>query len=334
MPPTVLLPSHTRPVRYAVSLKPDLVACTFTGHETIDVEILEGTQTLTVHCYQLVIDGDVSFLPSGDSSDAVRCESITYDDAAQTASFAFASSLLPGKGRLRISAFTGKLNDELAGFYRSKYTVRGEDRWQAVTQFEATDARRCFPCWDEPACKAVFSVTVTAPADRCVLSNAHAIRVETSPDGRERTHVFGDSPMMSTYLVAVVVGEFDTVSAVGGRGIVTSVHCPPGKAALGEFALGVGVRSLALLEELFRVPYAMAKADHVAIASFAAGAMENYGCITYREAALLIDEASSSFATKQRVAQVVAHELSHQWFGNYTTMQWWDGLWLNEGFAK
>lgn len=184
--------------------------------------------------------------------------------------------------------------------------------------------------------KAIFSLTVTAPSDRTVLSNMHALRVATSACGKKKTYSFADSPVMSTYLVAVVVGDFDCVSGVhADSGVLTSVYTPVGCAAQGEFALKVGIDALQLLTQLFGVPYfGGRKVDHVAIADFSAGAMENTGCITYREAALLIDPAASSLAMKQRVAQVVAHELSHQWFGNLTTMKWWDNLWLNEGFAK
>ncbi len=163
------------------------------------------------------------------------------------------------------------MNDELAGFYRSRYTLRGEQRNMALTQFEATDARRCFPCFDEPADKAVFAVTVVAPADRVVISNTHATSVHTSDDGKLKTWRFADTPIMSTYLVAVVVGEFDVVSKLHG-GVTTSVFTPPGKSHLAKFALNFGVEALAYLESLFGIKYmGGAKVDHVACQDFAAG---------------------------------------------------------------
>ena len=244
----------------------------------------------------------------------------------------FGADLSSGELSLR---FSGVLNDELSGFYRSKYSVRGETRYMAITQHEATDARKTFPCVDEPAAKASYQITVEAPADRTVVSNMHALRVETSADGKRRTHTFAETPVMSTYLTAVCVGEWDTVEGVSPRlRVPTRVFCPLGKSAQGNFALSVALPAIDFLEQLFGVPYMGSKSDLLAIPDFSAGAMENLGCVTYREAALLIDEAESSFAMRQRVAQVVSHELSHMWFGNYVTMQWWTHLWLNEGFAS
>jgi len=294
--------------------------------------VATATATVKLHANKLELTGTPTF--TGDDGVAVAATGVTLDAATETATLTFPAALSAGNSGCLDLAFAGVLNDELAGFYRSKYTVRGEARNMAVTQFEATDARRAFPCFDEPALKAVFGVTVTAPADRTVVSNSGLARVDTAADGATRTWRFADTPVMSTYLVAVVVGEFDAVSARGADGIVTTVYTPVGKAELGAFALRVGVDALAYLAELFGIPYMGTKIDHLAIPDFAAGAMENTGAITYREAALLIDERESSLATKQRVAQVVAHELSHQWFGNYTTMAWWSGLFLNEGFAK
>jgi puromycin-sensitive aminopeptidase len=192
----------------------------------------------------------------------MRADFVTTSFSAQTITVGF-SSALSGSGKLHL-AFQGKLNDELAGFYRSRYTVRGEQRNMALTQFEATDARRCFPCFDEPAAKAVFSVTVVAPADRVVLSNSHPIAVQTSDDGKCKTWRFADTPVMSTYLVAVVVGEFDVVSKLH-NGVTSSVYAPPGKAHLAKFALDFGVEALAYLESLFGIKYmGGAKVDHVA----------------------------------------------------------------------
>ena len=186
-------------------------------------------------------------------------------------------------------------------------------------QFEATDARRCFPCWDEPSHKATFTLSVTAPTDRIALSNMHAVQYTASADGKLRTTHFAPTPTMSTYLVALVVGEFDCVSRLGSNGVLSSVYVPPGKAILGGYALHEAVTALEQLEKFFGIPCMdkqVVEMKHLAIPDFSAGAMENTGCITYREALLLVDSAATSMATKQRVALVVAHELSHQWCVN------------------
>eukprot|EP00850_Spirogloea_muscicola_P013761 SM000095S24975 [mRNA] locus=s95:214870:220471:+ [translate_table: standard] len=231
-------------------------------------------------------------------------------------------------------AFRGTLNDDMRGFYRSEYKVQGgQARNAAVTQFQAADARRCFPCWDEPSFKAKFQLTLRGvPAGRTVLSNMPADR-EEKEDGKRQTVVFRETPVMSTYLVACVIGELDYVEATAEGGVTVRVYAEPGMAEQGRFALEAAIKVLPFFAEWFGVPYPLPKLDMVAIADFSAGAMENYGLITYRSASLLVDPADSSAATKQRVAVTVAHEIAHQWFGNLVTMGWWTDLWLNEGFA-
>jgi puromycin-sensitive aminopeptidase len=305
---------------------------------TIEVTVAATSpRTVVLHAHQLSVHG-VAFAPAAGAAAGaapLTPDGIAYDLKAQTVTFTFPSALPSGPGSLT-AAFSGALNDELAGFYRSRYvSPSGETRYMAVTQLEATDARRVFPCVDEPAAKASFKVTVEAPAARQVVSNMPAVCVSTSGDGARRTHVFAETPVMSTYLVAVCVGEWDVVSALTPtRRIPVSVFTPVGKSAQGAFALRVAVGALDFLEHTFGMPYIGTKADHIPVPDMAAGAMENLGAVVYREAALLIDEAQSSLAARQRVAQVVCHETSHFWFGDTTTMAWWDGLWLNEGFAK
>lgn len=261
----VRLPAHSFPLRYDIKLEPDLEKCTFAGSVTVQLQIVATTTSLTCHIHQIDLsEQDVTYQPAG--GDAIKAASQSRNDADQKVTFDFGVQLPLGHGTLTIGRFTGVLNDELAGFYRSKYTVRGQPRNMAVTQFEATDARRCFPCWDEPALKAVFGITVMAPAGQSVISNMHATRVETSADGAKKTWTFADTPKQSTYLVAIIVGEFDVISAVGRSGLVTSVYIPVGKPpSLGEFALRTGVASIELLEDLFKVPYMGSKVDHLAI---------------------------------------------------------------------
>eukprot|EP01034_Spumella_vulgaris_P034598 gene34598-42677_t len=220
----------------------------------------------------------------------------------------------------------------MAGFYKSAYSdVNGDKKIMASTQFEALDARRAFPCWDEPAVKATFAVTLIIPSHLTALSNMPELSTTHLP-GNKKKVLFDTSPKMSTYLLAWAVGEFDFVAGVTEHGVAVRVFCPPGRAEQGKFALHAGIRSLDFFDNYFQVPYPLPKLDMLCVTEFAAGAMENWGLVTYREVALMIDDKKASSQTKQRVATVVAHELAHQWFGNLVTMAWWDGLWLNEGF--
>uniref|UniRef100_J3MWV4 Aminopeptidase n=2 Tax=Oryza brachyantha TaxID=4533 RepID=J3MWV4_ORYBR len=242
----------------------------------------------------------------------------------------FGGELPVGEGVLGMN-FDGTLNDQMRGFYRSKYEYKGETKNMAVTQFESVDARRCFPCWDEPSFKAKFKLTLEVPTELVALSNM-PIANETIA-GPIKTVEYEESPLMSTYLVVIVVGLFDYIEGVTSEGNKVRVYTQVGKSNQGKFALDVGVKSLNLYKEFFDTPYPLPKLDMVAIPDFTNGAMENYGLVTYREIYLLFDEKSSSAATKQNVAITVAHELAHQWFGNLVTMEWWTHLWLNEGFA-
>lgn len=322
------LPKFAVPKRYDISLKPDLVACTFSGTVNIDVDVLSDTSFIVLNSSDLSVTPNSVHFKSSQSLERPKEVRIVEEDEILV--LEFSKSLPIGMGVLSIG-FEGTLNDKMKGFYRSTYEVNGEKRNMAVTQFEPADARRCFPCWDEPACKATFKITLVAPAELIALSNMPVL--EEKLDGHLKTVSFYESPIMSTYLVAVVIGLFDYVEDHTSDGIKVRVYCQVGKANQGKFALDVAVRTLDLYKEYFAVPYSLPKLDMIAIADFAAGAMENYGLVTYRETALLYDDCHSAAANKQRVATVVAHELAHQWFGNLVTMEWWTHLWLNEGFA-
>ena len=296
----------------------------------IHVTVHSETSSIVVNAAELDIS-KASFTAAGSSEPLSG--SIALDGESETASFTFAHALAPGKGVLSLE-FTGVLNDRMKGFYRSRYVVDGEQRYAAVTQFEATDARRALPCWDEPAHKARFDVRLTVPRNRVALSNMPVVHTENVSDTLH-TLTYDTTPIMSTYLLAFVVGEFDYIEArTPERGVVVRVYTPLGKQEQGRFGLDVAVRTLPFYERWFGIEYPLPKLDLIAIADFAAGAMENWGLITYRETALLVDASSSSAATRQWVALVVGHEIAHQWFGNLVTMEWWTHLWLNEGFAS
>ena len=250
----------------------------------------------------------------------------------ETCTLVFDDAIPQGPAVLNMS-FKGIHNDKMAGFYRTKVTKNGVESYNLVTQFEATDARQCLPCWDEPAVKATFDVTLNVPKDLVALSNMNIINEEVLEDQVTKKVVFAKSKKMSTYLLAFVVGEFDYVQGKTNDGIEVKVYTPPGKSSQGKYPLEVAIKSVQHFTEFFDCPYPMNKLDLIAIADFACSAMENWGLITYRESALLVDEKESSEAQKQWVTWVVGHEVSHQWFGNLVTMEWWTHLWLNEGFA-
>ncbi|KAG2460657.1 PSA aminopeptidase, partial [Polypterus senegalus] len=300
------LPSDVRPVNYGLSLKPDLIDFTFEGKLEASVEVTQPTNQIVMNCADIDII-TATFAPEG----------------------------AEGSGTLKID-YVGELNDKMKGFYRSKYTIpSGEIRYAAVTQFEATDARRAFPCWDEPAIKATFDIVLIVPKDRVALSNMNVIDRKPYVEDDSLVEVkFARTPIMSTYLVAFVVGEYDFVEGKSSDGVLVRVYTPVGKAEQGRFALEVATKTLPFYKDYFNVPYPLPKIDLIAIADFAAGAMENWGLVTYRETALLIDPKNSCSSSRQWVALVVGHELAHQWFGNLVTMEWWTHLWLNEGFAS
>ena len=326
----VMLPSNVTPVRYALTLTPDLSGFTFDGSETVEIEVLEPTSTIILNCVEIAIRSCAAACADGRTLESRPAE---YNEADETAILQFESALPPGKATLDIR-FAGELNDKLRGFYRSRYIdTQGGERYLATTQFEATDARRAFPCWDEPSLKANFSVTLEVPQDLAAVSNMPI--VDESPTGNGTRIVrFAETPPMSTYLLAFVVGDISSVEAQAADGTLIRVWATSGNEQKGRFALDTAVQLLSYFNEYFGIAYPLEKLDHVAIPDFAAGAMENWGAITYRESALLVDPEHSSAGTRQIVASIVAHEMAHMWFGDLVTMSWWNDLWLNESFAS
>ena len=316
------------PKRYDLRLEPDLVAATFAGEVVITVEVENTLTEMVLNAAELAIQ---SASVSRDGSVPIH-GSITLEEAAERARLVFPAAIAPGEWRLTLR-FTGTLNDRLHGFYRSVYKdAAGQPHTIAATQFEATDARRGFPCWDEPAFKAVFGVTLVVAEGLAAVSNSAIAREEPTSDGR-RAIRFADTIRMSTYLVAFVVGELEATDPVMVGRTPLRVWCVPGKKHLARFALDVGAYSLDFFERYYGLPYPGDKVDLLAIPDFAAGAMENLGAITFRENALLVDEGAGSHAELERIADVIAHELAHMWFGDLVTMAWWNGIWLNEAFA-
>ena len=325
----VVLPANVKPNKYTMTLQPDLESFTFKGEQTIDIEILEPTARIVLNASELEIS-EVCVVRNGSSTAA---HSISLDTDFETATLDFGQTLSPGGAQLAMK-FTGVLNDRLVGFYRSEYQdTQGETRYLATTQFEATDARRAFPCWDEPAQKAVFDVTLVFEDGFQAVSNTPIVE-EGNPAPGLKSVRFGETPIMSTYLLAFVVGDLVSVEEDAADGTSVGVWTTRGKENQAAFALDTSVKLLGYFNDYFGIPYPLPKLDHIAIPDFAAGAMENWGCVTYRETALLVDPDNSSAGTRQRVAEVVAHEMAHMWFGDLVTMEWWDDLWLNESFAS
>ncbi len=328
-PGAVKLPESVRPVEYRLVLEPDLSDFTFRGRETVAVRTLSPTSSITLNCIEIEVLS-CRLTHRGASLAPVSTE---YDPAEETVTFTFESQIEPGPAELSLE-FTGELNDKLRGFYRSGYAGEdGEERHLATTQMEATDARRAFPCWDEPGLKAVFDVTLVIPSELTAVSNMPVASDEEARPGFRAVR-FEKTPVMSTYLLAFIVGDLEFIERQDAGGILHRVWTTRGKAEQGRFALDVSIRLLDYLNDYFGIPYPLPKLDHLAIPDFAAGAMENWGAITYRETALLVDPENSSAGTRERVASVVAHEMAHMWFGDLVTMSWWNDLWLNESFAS
>lgn len=329
----VLLPDNVQPLRYVIRLEPDLVRFNFDGAEEVLLEIKEATDEIVFHARELSLNhDDIVLTPSGTDSE-MKPTNVNYYIEDNTVTLKFKEMLPVGQGTLKIT-FVGCLNDKMAGFYRSGYKdLQGNEKVMASTQFESLDARRAFCCWDEPARKAIFAVTLVVDTGLTALSNMPEKSRKVVQVGKKVEVVFMDTPLMSTYLLAFVVGEFDFIQAQTDHGVAVRVYTPPGRASHGEFALKVATQSLDGYDDYFSISYPLPKLDMIAIPEFAAGAMENWGLVTYREVDLLIATGASRNQL-QRVAITVAHELAHQWFGNLVTMTWWDDLWLNEGFAS
>ena len=323
--PTLLaqrLPTNVRPEHYTLHLTPDIDKATFSGDETIDVTLAQAADSITLNAAEIQFQSVTATTGKREMK-----ADVSLDADKEEATFTFPGTLPAGPVKLKI-AYTGILNNELRGFYLSK----AEGRRYAVTQFEPTDARRAFPSFDEPAYKATFEVTIVAPKDDMVISNTNVISDTAGPAIGEHTVQFARTPKMSTYLMAFLVGDFKCVEG-SSDGVPIRACATPERVKYANFALTSAEYILHYYDNYFGIKYPMPKLDMIGIPDFEAGAMENFGAITYRESDMLVDEKNAPVEARAEVASVVAHEMAHQWFGDMVTMNWWNNIWLNEGFA-
>jgi aminopeptidase N/puromycin-sensitive aminopeptidase len=316
------LPETATPENYKLSFAPDLEKANFAGEETIAIRVLKPTSEITLNSAD--IDFHEVTITSGGSPQKA---SVTPDKDKEMVVLAVAKPLPAGPATIHIT-YAGILNSEMRGFYIGK---DDQGRKYAATQFESTDARRAFPSFDEPDYKATFDITVVADKGHVAISNSK-VSSDTPGPGDKHTVTFATTPKMSSYLAALVVGNFEYIEG-SADGIPIRVWATPGKKEMGRFALETAEHVLSYYDKYFSIKYPYGKLDLIGLPDFSAGAMENTACITFREVLLQIDEKQGSVDLKKTIASVIAHEMAHQWFGDLVTMKWWDDIWLNEGFA-
>ncbi|XP_048007657.1 aminopeptidase N [Leguminivora glycinivorella] len=326
----VRLPTYVKPEKYFLKLTPYIYEGNFTfdGFASITLNVKNHTRVLTFHGVELTFKDIILY--QKDTGRRIKIDQRTEDVPRQFHILKLVDTLLVGKQYVLNITYTGILNDNLHGFYRSSYEEKNVKRWIAVTQFQATDARRAFPCWDEPALKARFTISIARPRNMTSVSNMNSVGSQPHDSLKDYTwDHYAESLPMSTYLVAFAVTDF-------GKKSDSNFTVWARKEALqsASYALEIGPKILRYLEDYYKIKFPLPKIDMIALPDFKAGAMENWGLLTFREIAMLYDSSNSPTTAKARVAAVVAHEIAHQWFGNLVTPAWWSDIWLNEGFAS
>ncbi len=336
------LTQAVKPDFYSLELVPDLDKASFTGKETIKLKVAKETKDIVLNSSEIHID---QAIVTNEKTKHKHYLSVSYDNQNETATLTvthyekdsrggnWEQTLVPGDYTLHLE-YTGILNNKLRGFYLSKYKdSKNNEHKIATTQMEPADARRMFPCFDEPAFKAQYQITVKIDPNLTAISNAQISKKYFDAVSNKQVYEFAPTPKMSTYLVALIVGPFESTQSINKSGCEIRVWTVKGKTKLAYYARNKAGDLLPYYNHYFNIKYPINKLDLIAIPDFEAGAMENLGAITFREADLLIDENTGSVDNKQNIASIIAHEMAHMWFGDMVTMAWWDDLWLNEAFA-
>ena len=323
------LPKAVVPLSYDIQLKPNIEKLTFTGSETVVLDVRKPAKTITLNVNTMTIASAKLLGANGKIEQDAR---VTIDPKEETATLTFDKEIRPGQHQISVE-FAGKINEAPKGLYYTRYQVEGSGAKKLMlgTDMEPSDARRMFPCWDEPSFRAKFRLTATVPENFTAVSNMPIERETKTSAGKEVR--FAETPPMSSYLIVFCAGELDAIYGEAD-GVKISVVTTKGKAETGRYALESAEKILKYYNEYFGEKYPLPKLDLIAVLSGNFGAMENWGGITFDESILLFDPAKSSELTKQNIFAVIAHEMAHQWFGDLVTMAWWDNLWLNEGFAS
>jgi len=311
------------PINYELIFEPDLKKFTFNGTELISINCTKPTNTITMNCAEIKIESCQVNVAGKNIKSTPKINEKKEELEIKL------DQKIKGKATISLK-FEGVLNDRLLGFYRSQYKQGNKTKYLATTQFEAADARRAFPCWDEPEAKATFEISIIADNKFTAISNM-PVKSKKKLEGKT-LYKFGKTPIVSTYLIYLGVGEFEYLTGKIGK-VQIRVVTTRGNKSKGKFSLELGKKLLTSYEKYFGIKYPLPKLDLIAVPDFAAGAMENWGAITFRETILLYDPKTSSTRTKQYIAEVISHEIAHMWFGNLVTMKWWNDLWLNESFA-